>query len=290
LLVADFGNPTGTIGGQGDIRSFLVQLPVPSDTYGLAREDGRWLPLGGLFRRALAAPDGLPRGVVGENLRFERHARPDGWLPYGGTRLLPEASGAALLPAPAVIASIARDGEAYRVELTAPLPNTAPDAWAGRLALLGNGGNGDVHARSRVLASGPSTLLLAADLPLPEDLAAVQLYAWPAELATVAPGSYLGFDNTPLPRANVRIGFAFHRDASAATGGFDPGRWPADGSFLYDLGDPATVAALRALEPRYLAWDVTLDGEFRTSAADRPPAADADSRIALRRFWLPMRF
>lgn len=81
-MVRHFGNPTGTIGGQGDIRPDPVLMPVPFATHGKAGARSEWLPL----------------GVVGENLTFERQARPDGWLPFGAGRLLPETSGAGLLP------------------------------------------------------------------------------------------------------------------------------------------------------------------------------------------------
>ncbi|MCA8950590.1 MAG: hypothetical protein KDE27_13885, partial [Planctomycetes bacterium] len=44
VLVDDFGNPTGTIGGQGDIRPDPVLLPVPFATHGTARAQSGWLP------------------------------------------------------------------------------------------------------------------------------------------------------------------------------------------------------------------------------------------------------
>ncbi len=296
VFVDDFGNPTGTIGGQGDIRPDPMLMPVPYTTRGTARARSEWLPLGALFRRSLASPDGLARGVVGANLAFERHARADGWLPFGAGRLLPETSTPGLLPNPAAVAAIVMDTDsldrpAYRVDLTTALPATDRDAFAGFMAVLGQGGQG-VWTRTRVIASSERSLFLGLDHDVPINAPRLQLHAWSADLAAGEAGSYLGAGDQLLPRANARIGFAFHRDPQVAVvggAGFDPERFPPEtGTFLFDLSDAQVRAVLRAFGPRHLQWDVTLDGEFRTGPADQPPRADAGSRLGLRRFWLPV--
>lgn len=294
--VDDFGAPTGTIGGQGDIRPDPVLLPVPYAENGTARARSAWLSLGALHRRQLPAPDGLPRGVVGEPTTFGAHARSDGWLPYGDGRLSPQTSGVALLAAPVPIAQVTVDQttlavQALALELSADLPETAPGGYTGCVADIG-GVAGGSFTRRRVLHSAARTLLVDGELRLPNGAARVQLLGWFAELATPEPDSYVGAGGVLLPRANVRIGFAFHRaPATALAAGYDAERFPPEvGTFLSDLTAPATRAALRAFGPRAVQWDVLLDGEWRSRAGDQPPRAGPGSAIALRRFFVPVRY
>jgi hypothetical protein len=296
VFVDDLGLPTGTIGGQGDIRPDPVLLPVPWSTNGTARARSTWLPLGALHRRALAAPDGRPRGVVGEATTFGAHARSDGWLPHGEGLLSPHTSGVERLAVPATIVHAAPDPvtlgySALAIELAADLPDTAPGSYTGCIADIG-GAVGGSWTRRRVLYNTARTLLVDGGLSLPDGASRVQLQGWFAELATPEPGSYVGAGGVLLPRANVRIGFAFHRAPSAALQeGVDPDRLPpVVGTFLHDLTAPSTRAAIRAFGPRAVQWDVLLDGEWRAGPGDQAPPAGPRSAIALRRFFLPVRF
>lgn len=282
VFVDDFGVPTGTIGGQGDMRPDPILMPCPFASDGRARARSEWQPLGGLFRREVGAPDGLPRAVVGDGLAFARHARADGWLPYGDGRLLAEAAGGGLLAVPIAIAAVTVDTASGRelqaVHLAAALPRTEAGAYTGRLAVFTHPVGGS-WGRARVVASAADALFFEPGVDVPSG-AYVQLYDWSADLATAAPppDPALG-----LPRANARIGLAFHRDPEhAAATGWDPQRYPPEvGTFLYDLADPLVRGDLQGFGPRALQWDVVLDGAF--GGAEPVP-------IALRRFWLPARF
>lgn len=295
-FVDDFGTPTNTAGGQGDLRPAPVLLPAPFTIHGRARARSGWLPLGALQRRSVGAPDGEPRAVVGENLRFARPARSDGWLPFGAGRLAAETGGVALLEAPVAIASFVNDTmtfaePVYAVRLAAPLQQVDRDQFVGSVAELRQSTGGTL-LRLRVLGNTADTLFLVASAPLPPQATHLQLHGFYAELATTEPQSYLAAPQTWLPRANARLGFAFHRDpARAATNGYDPERYPPQvGTFVTDPSDPSVRTALQTLGPTHLQWDVLLDGEFRRDASDQPPPADAGSALALRRLWLPVRF
>ncbi len=290
----DFGMPTNTIGGQGDMRPDPVLMPAPFASHGRARARSPWLPLGGTARRSLSTPDGEPRAVLGEPLVFGNHARADGWLPFGNGQLTATAT-EGLLAQPTAIESMAIDTTTfdhpvYAMRLTAALPQSEPDAYASTVANL-TMITGSSVARLRVLGNANNTLFLEPESTLPINAAWVQLHAFHAELATPAPDTYAGILQT-LPRANARIGFAFHRDpANAQTSGADPNRFPTQtGTFLFDLAEPGTRSALQAFGATAMQWDALLDGEYRTLPGDTPPPADANSAIALRRFWLPVRF
>jgi len=180
---------------------------------------------------------------------------------------------------------------ALAIELAVDLPDTAPGSYTGCIADIAPAVGGS-WARRRVLHSTAHMLFVDGELALPDGASRVQLLGWFAELATPEPDSYVGVGGALLPRANVRIGFAFHRaPAAAVPHGVDPERYPHEvGSFLYDLTAPATRAAVRAFGPRAVQWDVLLDGEWRSGPGDQPPRAGPGSAIALRRFFLPVRF
>ncbi|MEZ6037532.1 MAG: hypothetical protein R3F29_08630 [Planctomycetota bacterium] len=296
VLVDDFGVPTGTIGGQGDIRPDPVLLPVPFASNGTARARSRWLPLGALHRRALTESDGLPRGVVGEASTFSAAVRQDGWLHHADGDLSPLSSAVPVSSAPVLIAAAAVDTTtlavpALRVELLGDLPFVTPGAFTGAIADGTRVGGGSWTQR-RILHSDARTLWLDGTELLPEQVDRLQLRGWFVDLASNAPASYLDANGVSLPRANARIGFAFHRSPDTALAhGTDPERYPAAvGTFLYDLTSAQTRSTLRAFGPRAIQWDIVLDGEWARTAADQPPPADQDAVIALRRLFLPVRY
>jgi hypothetical protein len=290
----DFGAPTGTIGGQGDLRPDPILMPVPFASNGRARARSPWLPLGGLFRRPVAAPDGLPRAVVGAGLQFARHARADGWLPFDQGRLVPPASAAGCFAQPIRVESVTRDaavgGGLQVARLASALPDTAAGAYTGRLAVFGLP-VGAVWSRAHVVASADDTLSFEPAANVPAGTF-VQVYEGFADLAGAEPDAYTAGPGLTLPRANARIGFAFHRDpAHAAASGDDPGRFPPEvDTWLFDLSEPSVRSHLQNFGPRFLQWDVLLDGEFGAALGGGTPPADAGSAIALQRFWLPVRY
>jgi hypothetical protein len=234
--------------------------------------------------------------VTGVPTIFGSHGRSDGWLPYEDGVLGPLANGTEVLPGLAAIESVALDDETLgfpvlRIELTEELPDPAPDVYVGCIANLCRAAGGS-HARPRVLHNTARTLFVEAWAAPGTDASHLQLHAFGADLATGVPESYPGLLGVPVPRANARIGFAFHRAAEQALStGHDPDRYPQQvGAWLYDLGDPAVAAGLRIFGPRHLQWDIVLDGEFRSVPGDQPPLAGPGSQIALRRVFLPVRF
>ena len=64
----------------------------------------------------------------------------------------------------------------------------------------------------------------------------------------------------PIPVANVRIGFAFHKDPQSGP----TGRFPANEQlFVRNLQDPDFLAWVQANgAPRYVQWDVIFDMSF----------------------------
>ncbi|MBL9080012.1 MAG: hypothetical protein JNL08_21145 [Planctomycetes bacterium] len=278
VLVDDFGVPTGTVGGQGDIRPDPVLLPVPWAAGGAARARSTWLPLGALHRRPQLVPDGLPRGVVGIPTTFGAHAGPDGWLPGSEVAGSPSPPGQPRLPMPFLVVETRIDSAALGVptlalELAADLPAAAPGSYTGCLAELAPAVGGS-WVRRRVVHSTVRTLWLEGPSALPDGATQVQLYGWFADVAALPPG------------ARVRIGFAFHRGAAPPrTSGFDADRYPNEvGRFLFDLTDPAVQADLRAFGPRALQWEVLFDGAVDRGLGDPVPPP------ALQRFFLPVRF
>ena len=296
VYVDDFGMPTGTIGGMGDLRPDPILMPAPFTNHGRARARSSWLPLAGRVRRSVAAPDDGARAVVGPSPQFTNPVRADGWLPFAVGRLGPASDAAALLPAAIAIAARGTDSVRFgrpvpTLRLATPLPNPSEDAYNHCVAVLRLqvGGN---HQTLRVLGNTADTLFFEPSVELTTDATHVQLHADYSELASQEPGSYFGYEHTVLPRANARLGFAFHRDPErAATSGYDAARFPAQvGTFLTDFTDPHVTTTLQAFGATHLQWDALLDGEFARSSLDQPPPADAGSAIALRRFWLPIRF
>ena len=91
------------------------------------------------------------------------------------------------------------------------------------------------------------------------------------------------------PRANARIGFAFHTGPDP----FQPlvGRYPVTGedSFAYDLADPALQAWLAANQPLLVMWDVLFDATHDSGVGPAPFQPFAP-RLELHDLRLPFRF
>lgn len=284
----DFGAPITALGGQGDIRPAPLLLPLPYSTDGTARARSRWLPLGARQRRALGAPDGGSRGVIGDVLRFASPLRSDGRVPFSSIGAFGRQVGDAVFATPVAISRIETDvpfrgGRAHRVVLaSAALLGTDVDRYAGYVAEMIDGPS---RTWLRVVASERDALWLDADDPTTTTATTVQLRASFVDLASPnVPTTALG-PSAAVPLANARIGFAFHRAPEAASaGGLDPNRLPTDPrEWLFDLGDPALAPVLRAFGPSHVRWDVRF--ESRADTMHPEPAT-----IALRRVHLPVRF
>ena len=88
--------------------------------------------------------------------------------------------------------------------------------------------------------------------------------------------------------ANIRFGFAFHQDPQDPTAQ----RFPAqEGTFTYDLTDPAVQEQIRQLGANFVQWDLLFDTRFRSAAGDSPPDLNPETpRPELHYLRLPFRF
>ena len=99
-------------------------------------------------------------------------------------------------------------------------------------------------------------------------------------------GTYIGSSGDRIPIANVRFGFAFHKNPQDA----NAPRYPTTG-FVYDLSDPLVQESVRAIGASFVQWDVLFDTAFRTTPQDGPPALNPETpRPELRFLRLPFRF
>ena len=145
-----------------------------------------------------------------------------------------------------------------------------------------------------ILAHTPNTLWLDARRgPVPSGATALRVRAKFFELrvnGTESFGATYGETaQTQVPKSNVRIGFAFHRDPGP---GSQPGdRFPDDErQFVYDLADGQLQDWLADGAPRYVMWDVTFDLQYRPGAAVPPFVTASPPLPELHFLRLPFRF
>jgi hypothetical protein len=112
------------------------------------------------------------------------------------------------------------------------------------------------------------------------------------------PESFVGREYTNprgvrLPRANVRIGFAFHQDPANPTAA----RFPADPqAWFFDWANPAALEAIRQQHPRFVQYDILFDTRFEDEDPPLPGFENTRSpgpetpRPELRRLVLPFRY
>jgi hypothetical protein len=297
--VDDFGTPTDIGVHEGDIRPSPVLMPAPFGTRSRARS--KWIDTGATVRRVLAAPDDGARGVVASSAPGPAYefagTRPDGFASWGpswsngATLVAPVAAGpVAIAAAPATV--VHQHAPAYRVDLAAPLAATA-GRYRGYAADLLDAGGG-VLVRLDVLDHDGTDLTLAAAAALPDGATHVRIVA--AFFGVVTPGrgalpaAPLGPLQSPVPTANVRLGFAFHVDPTRA----DPldGRYPPTGTgdFVYDLAAPELRAWLAANRPRFVQWDATFDLAYDAGFGPPPAPLPDTARPRLTSLRLPFGF
>jgi hypothetical protein len=287
VFVDDKNVATNIGDNEGDIRPAPILLPAPFGARSRMRSP--WVDTGLSVRRALQADDGLPRGVV-ENVAANLLAGPE--YEFTGTYLEPptqtkdyagyidydqDSNGARLKPLTPVASGqilsldpsgTYQDQPAYIVELTSAALGTIQNRYAQyQLQIL----EGSVlRSEYRILAHTDRRLWLS-----PESGA---LTGGPGMTARVvakffelftdgSPGlgrTYPNRSNLAVPLSNVRIGFAFHQDATKAkTSGDDPLRFPQRvGTFTYDLQSAAAREAIRKLKAPYVQWDLLFNSRF----------------------------
>jgi hypothetical protein len=147
------------------------------------------------------------------------------------------------------------------------------------------------------LTSGDRVWLTVLDGALPTGIAQIRVISKLFEVVTDgAPGfgrTYLSGSHE-VPMANVRVGFAFHKDATRAlTKGTDVNRFPqAVGTFLYDL--PSVAETIRTQQMAYVTWEVEFNTLFSeesgTANLRNEPIRLTDPRPELHFIVVPYRF
>ncbi|MFO1076776.1 MAG: hypothetical protein U1E73_03515 [Planctomycetota bacterium] len=294
----DSARTTAIGNDEGDIRPApRLSLPVPFGPRSRVRS--KWIDTGSSQRRPLAAADGLPRGlvtaggaVVGPVYEFaglDNAAAVPGYAEYA----IAGARATAVAPI-AVAATPIVDlqsnvehagGVTHVVTAAAGVFGGVTDRFVRHEAELLDGA-GAVLAAFRIVGHDDATLWLdAADGILPVGPQQVRVRARFFRVETGGgPGLGPVAQGASAPRANVRLGFAFHSDPGSAAGV----RYPADPrEFVHDLDEPG-LAAWIALhgQPRYVQWDVMFDIAF----APGESAGPSSPRPVLTELRLPFRF
>jgi hypothetical protein len=311
-FVDDFGTQITIGANEGDIRPAPILLPVPFNARSRVRS--KWIDTGFSRRRPLAAPDGLPAGVVGAaagptyefagiapGISLVNPAPPDpdaGFIDFDSNGIIRPGSP---VFGPAAIVSLGADASylgtpAYQLQVT-PAALGEPNRYVQYEAELLNG-TGSVVGSFRIVSHSDSVLLLDPDVDvLPSDALQVRIVAKFFKIVTNGAEGLgptytpLLAGATPIPNANVRIGFAFHQDPTST----DPtSRWPLpphEQDFAHDLTDPAFLAWIGVHgAPRYVQYDVTFDLTYRKDGSVPPGLSPTSPRPELHFLRLPFRF
>lgn len=272
---------------EGDIRPAPTLLPVPFNAKSRIRS--KWIDTGSSKRRPIAADDGLPRGIVlggtasvGPVYEFaglDNSSTTPGYVDYepvgqtGVKIVYPTA-----VPAMDVVssnASASYEGAlAYELQLTTgALAAYSADRYVQFEAELLNT-TGSVVGSFRILHHTADTIVLAPEaVALPADVARVRIMSKFFKIITngaegLGPVHLPVGSAVPIPQANVRIGFAFHRDPSSGAAG----RYPLDPkTFVYDMNDVGLQNWIQTNgAPRYIQWDVTFNSTFSVTPSLSP--------------------
>ncbi len=322
-LVDDFGVQTNVGDNEGDIRPSPVLMPVPFSSK--TRLRSKWIDTGSSVRRALLADDGLPRGIVeaagalaGPTYSFDGIDTTTGYAVFDTAGANSENAKVVYPAVGAQTGILSKDANAsylgqpaYRIELDAPTLGDVVDRYTqydaemldANGATLWRKADGTVTTDAelgieivsyRILTHTNRVLTVATEGgSLPAEAARVQLRAKFFKVMTNdregLGGTYpASVGQTRVPLSNVRIGFAFHQDPANPSAQ----RYPAQqGSYVYDLSDPAVQETIRQLHARFVQWDVFFDCNFKSQPSDLPPAFGPGSPLPEVHFLrLPFRF
>ena len=298
----DFNNVIPSTFGEGDIRPAPILLPVPFNSKSRARS--RWIDTGRSQRRLVATAGGAraivdngsnAAGPIYEFAGLDQAGSEPGYVGYE-----PIGQNAVRIPYPTPVAATAvtaidaaathLGAPAYRLTLASPTLGERPDRYAQYEAELLDGG-GVLIGSHRILAHGDAELVLATDGDLlPSGIQQVRVRAKFFQLTTNGSeglGNTWSFDGSPVPEANVRIGFAFHQDPGATTG-----RFPADPeSFVYDMADADLQTWIQANgQPAFVQWDVMFDMTYDPHGTGARSLSPASPRPRLEYLRIPFRF
>jgi hypothetical protein len=305
-LVDDNGTPTNIGDNEGDIRPAPVLMPVPFAS--TSRVRSKWIDTGATNRNRLAFDNGDPRSIVdptgtpgsvyGPIYQFAGVDATSGFASYSSV-----GGESVKVDYPLVVAAtpilnadanaLFQDQPAYRIQLASAVLGGVVDLYSQYEAELLDS-VGSVVGSFRILSHTDRVLQLSPESgALPASARELRVRAKFFKVVTAGieglgstyPGSVGG---QRVPNSNVRIGFAFHQDPANAAAT----RYPAaDGTYVYDLSDPAVQEAVRLLGASFVQFDVLFDCNFKSVPADAPPALSPSSpRPELHFLRLPFRF
>ena len=312
-FVDDFGVATNIGDNEGDIRPAPTLLPAPFGARSRARS--KWIDTGASRRRQLTAEDNLARGllmtpgtVAGPKFEFaglNNGGTTPGYVSYtalGSTAVsIDYLTAVTPLPVSKVEPGANYLGKpAYKVTManaSNPLLAERNRYVAYEAELLNS--SGSKLAGYRILSQTESELLLdIGDDLLPIDATQVQIRA---KFFKVVTGGSEGLGNVygpTIPIANVRIGFAFHRNPNAPN--ILTGRYPStsEQDFVRDMNDPGLLAWINSpsnpdgagVFPRYVQWDVLFDMAYQPTSTPAPTLTPSTPRPELHFLRLPFRF
>jgi hypothetical protein len=329
-LVSSYPSWATSADDEGDIRPAPILLPAPFGHKSRIRT--HWIDLGvgsvrlptsqfgtngpRRIREDLTATPPLTAGPRYEFSGTNADATTDwvGYIDYQQTT-----SGIALdfpkVGPPHAVSSIGTNSSfqgrpAYEVTLAqAPLGSTV-DRFAQYQAQLRDA-NGSLLGQYRIISHTSQVVFLSPDQgPLPTQLndVSLQIVAQFFDVRTNGvPGLGPTYTNTAggqSPVANVRFGFAFHKDPSQALSqGMDPLRFPQQvGTFLYDeatpldLSDPATQDLIQTMHGGmpFVMWDVQFNTRFSETEPGNTrlltPLSPSSPRPELHFLIVPYRF
>jgi|GEM_PF-1815769 len=308
-FVDDFGVPTNIGNNEGDIRPAPTLMPVPFNSKSRVRS--KWIDTGASQRRGVAVADNLPRGLVTAN-----GARVGPTFEFAGLNTSTTVAGyvdyetlgsSVRIRYPVTVPATALTeidtqasylgGPAYRISLAAATLGEDNRYVQYEAELLNNAGS--VLAGYRILSHTDDELLVeAAAGVVPAQATQVQVKAKFFKIVTDG-SEGLGStyqasvtNPTPIPLANVRIGFAFHQDPDPSD--ILSGRYPStsEQDFVRDLNDPGLQSWIAANgAPRYVQWDVMFDMAYHpTNPALSQTLTPSTPRPQIEFLRLPFRF
>jgi hypothetical protein len=335
--VDDDNNPTyanTSPDDEGDIRPAPILLPSPISP--TSRVRSIWIDTGKSVRRPLSQFGLGPRSIR-ENGEFNAgpeyffagaNAETDpgqprfnwqGYLDYVQTPSGVELVAPPVLPAPVAVATVMdatfEGVPSYEVRLADRVLGSIRDRYAQYQAqLLDTSGN--VLGEYRVLGHDDQTLHLSPEqgaLPTNTSSLRLQLVAKFIDVRTAGARGLgptytrtVGQTSTNVPVANIRLGFAFHRNPNenSPTRGQDCDRFPPEvGTFLYDLSDPSVQEAIRTFTgcgttptpgAPFVMWDMLFNLRFSEHEVNNIAAgtqlSPASPRPEVRLLVIPYRF
>ncbi len=293
-FVADNGVPTNIGKDEGDIRPSPILMPVPFAAQSRVRS--KWIDTGSSQRRALVAEDGLPRGVLGNETGpifsfkgLNNNTAIPGYVDYTPVGSTGVAFLQPLVVDATTITTSQTEGFNYRFNLASPALGQS-NRYVQYEAELLNSGN-VLLTSFRILSHTANSVLVDGTTDVfPADAKKLRVRAKFFRILTNGSeglGSvYVPLSGPVVPNANVRIGFAFHKDPQSATGRFPTN----EQDFVHDVDGLMQDAAFQQYVtanglPRYVQWDVIFNLAFSPTSLN-----PASPRPELHFLRLPFRF